>query len=105
MEKSLKWILKIYGEWLCKEDRQLYQLQVSSSGRIGYTTEKKAPLKTSYDFDTNVLNNDESCESDENDLSYECNLLVVITTAQLLQQNYQLKIKFQQERLQKYVNQ
>ena len=31
--------------------------------------------KTSNDFDTNDLNNDEFCESDENDLSYECNLL------------------------------
>ena len=82
-------VTKVGGEWLCKEDRQLYQLQVSSSGRIGYTTKKNAPLKTihpskrrklsfdktSYDFDTNDLNNDESCESDENDLTYECNLL------------------------------
>ena len=68
-------VTKVGGEWLCKGDRQLYQLQVSSSGRIGYTTEKKAPLKTSYDFDTNDLNNDESCESDVNDLSYECNHL------------------------------
>ena len=33
-------VTKVGVEWLCKEDSQLYQLQVSSSGRIGYTTEK-----------------------------------------------------------------
>ncbi len=36
-------ITKIEGEWLCQEDKKLYNLQIESKGKIGYTTNKSAP--------------------------------------------------------------
>lgn len=29
------------GEWLCREDREFYELQVSTKGKVGYCTTKK----------------------------------------------------------------
>ena len=33
---------KIKGEWLCKEDENLYKLQIESKGHVGYSTGKPA---------------------------------------------------------------
>ena len=33
-------------EWLCEEDKKLYQNQVKFNGSIGYITNKKPPLST-----------------------------------------------------------
>ena len=41
-------ITKSDGEWLCEEDKKLYQNQVKFNGSIGYITNKKAPLSTIY---------------------------------------------------------
>ena len=37
---------KTRGEWLCTEDKRLYERQVETCGRVGYTTEKSASEKT-----------------------------------------------------------
>ena len=34
------------GEWLCSEDKRLYNLQVESKGQVRYTTGKAASSKT-----------------------------------------------------------
>ena len=39
-------ITKVKGEWLCKEDENLYKLQVESQGQVGYSTGKPASAKT-----------------------------------------------------------
>ena len=36
-------ITKTNGQWLCKEDKQLYNLQVKSQGTIGYVSSKLVP--------------------------------------------------------------
>ena len=35
---------KLGGNWLCNEDKDLYNRQIESNGKIGYTTLKPAPL-------------------------------------------------------------
>ena len=37
---------KMKGEWLCKEDENLYKLQIESKGHIGYSTGKLASANT-----------------------------------------------------------
>jgi hypothetical protein len=39
-------ITKPDGEWLCSEDKEFYQNQVESKGRIGYATMKLAAPTT-----------------------------------------------------------
>ena len=39
-------ITKESGDWLSSEDKALYNLQLESKGKIGYTTSKAAPLNT-----------------------------------------------------------
>ena len=41
-------ITKSDEEWLCEEDKKLYQNQVKFNGSIGYITNKNAPLSTIY---------------------------------------------------------
>ena len=36
-------ITKEDGEWLCQEDKELYNLQIKSQGKIGFVTCKTAP--------------------------------------------------------------
>ena len=35
-------VTKMRGEWLCKEDENLYKLQIESKGHVGYLTGKPA---------------------------------------------------------------
>ena len=37
---------KMKGEWLCKEDENLYKLQIESKGHVGYSTGKPASANT-----------------------------------------------------------
>ncbi len=39
-------VTKVKGEWLCKEDENLYKLQIESKGQIGYSTGQLASAKT-----------------------------------------------------------
>ena len=39
-------ITKGGGEWLNREDKELYELQVQSNGKVGYTTKRIAPIST-----------------------------------------------------------
>lgn len=39
-------VTKVKGEWLCKEDENLYKLQIESKGQVGYSTGKPASAKT-----------------------------------------------------------
>lgn len=39
-------ITNVSGNWLCSEDKQLYNKQIESGGRVGYTTEKVASMST-----------------------------------------------------------
>lgn len=39
-------VTKVKGEWLCKEDENLYKLQIESKGQVGYSTGKPASNKT-----------------------------------------------------------
>ena len=56
-------ITKSDGEWLCKEDKKLYQYQVKFNGSIGYITNKKAPLITIHPSKKNLKKPfNESCE-------------------------------------------
>ncbi|QQP52448.1 Uncharacterized protein FKW44_004606, partial [Caligus rogercresseyi] len=38
------------GQWLCKEDKNLYELQMQSKGQIGYSTGKRASAQTIHPF-------------------------------------------------------
>ena len=40
------YITKKDGEWLCCEDKRLYNLQIESRGQVGYITGKAASSKT-----------------------------------------------------------
>ena len=49
VEKKLKGlfdITKVDGNWLCSEDKKLYTTQIQTSGRVGYSTRKKADLNS-----------------------------------------------------------
>ncbi|QQP38025.1 Uncharacterized protein FKW44_018497 [Caligus rogercresseyi] len=35
-------VTKVIGQWLCKEDKNLYELQMQSKGQVGYSTGKCA---------------------------------------------------------------
>ena len=37
---------KMRGEWLCKEDENLYKLQIESKGHVGYSTGRPASANT-----------------------------------------------------------
>ena len=39
-------VTKVKGEWMCKEDENLYKLQIESKGQVGYSTGKRASAKT-----------------------------------------------------------
>ena len=39
-------VTKFNGEWLCKEDENLYKLQIRSKGRLGYSTGKHADVNS-----------------------------------------------------------
>ena len=39
---------KMKGEWLCKEDENLYKLQIESKGHVGYSTGKPASTNTTH---------------------------------------------------------
>ena len=39
-------VTKVKGQWLCKEDENLYRLQIESKGQVGYSTGKPASIKT-----------------------------------------------------------
>lgn len=39
-------VTKAKGEWMCKEDENLYKLQIESKGQVGYSTGKPASAKT-----------------------------------------------------------
>ena len=39
-------VTKEKGEWLCKEDKELYKLQIQSKGQVGYSTGKLASVQT-----------------------------------------------------------
>src|SRR5215469_3900923 len=39
-------ITKKNGQWLCTEDKKLYEKQIESLGKIGYTTHKVAPISS-----------------------------------------------------------
>ena len=39
---------KIYGFWLCKEDKDLYKKQMESQSCIGYITSKFATKSTTH---------------------------------------------------------
>ena len=41
-------ITKTKGNWLCREDKEFYRIQIESEGRTGYTTKKVAPLSTMH---------------------------------------------------------
>jgi len=34
------------GQWLCQEDKKLYEKQIESEGKIEYTTHKPAPISS-----------------------------------------------------------
>ena len=49
VEKKLKGLFdvtKVDGNWLCSEDKKLYTTQIQTSGRVGYSTRKKADLNS-----------------------------------------------------------
>ena len=37
---------KMKGEWLCKEDENIYKLQTENKGHVGYSTGKPASANT-----------------------------------------------------------
>jgi hypothetical protein len=39
-------VTNVKGEWMCKEDENLYKLQIESKGQVGYSTGKPASAKT-----------------------------------------------------------
>lgn len=39
-------VTKVKGEWMCKEDENLYKLQIESKGQVGYSTGLPASAKT-----------------------------------------------------------
>lgn len=39
-------VTKVKGQWLCKEDKNLYELQIQSKGQVGYSTGKLASAQT-----------------------------------------------------------
>ncbi|QQP40599.1 Uncharacterized protein FKW44_014704, partial [Caligus rogercresseyi] len=39
-------VTKVKGQWLCKEDKNLYELQMQSKGQVGYSTGKRASAQT-----------------------------------------------------------
>ncbi|QQP32953.1 Uncharacterized protein FKW44_024153 [Caligus rogercresseyi] len=39
-------VTKVEGQWLCKEDKNLYELQMQSKGQVGYSTGKRASAQT-----------------------------------------------------------
>lgn len=39
-------VTKVKGEWMCKEDKNLYKLQIESKSQVGYSTGKPASAKT-----------------------------------------------------------
>ena len=41
-------VTKVKGEWLCKENKNLYKRQVHSKGQVGYSTGKRASAQTSH---------------------------------------------------------
>ncbi|XP_033001400.1 uncharacterized protein LOC117044702 [Lacerta agilis] len=41
-------VTKVKGEWMCKEDENLYKLQTESKGQVGYSTNKRASAKTTH---------------------------------------------------------
>ncbi|QQP57319.1 Uncharacterized protein FKW44_002257 [Caligus rogercresseyi] len=40
-------VTKVKGQWLCKEDKNLYELQMQSKGQVGYSTGKRASARPS----------------------------------------------------------
>ena len=57
-------ITKSDEEWLCEENKKLYQNQVKFNGSVGYITNQKAPLSTIDPSKRKLLNEpfNESCE-------------------------------------------
>ena len=57
-------LLQNQMEWLCEEDKKLYQNQVKFNGSSGYITNKKAPLSTIHPSRRKLLKKpfNESCE-------------------------------------------
>ncbi len=41
-------ITKSAGTWLCREDKELYFLQLKSEGTMGYRTDKIAPASSMH---------------------------------------------------------
>lgn len=41
-------VTQVKGQWLCKEDEDLYKLQIQSKGQVGYSTGKPASAKTTH---------------------------------------------------------
>ncbi|QQP49929.1 Uncharacterized protein FKW44_010757, partial [Caligus rogercresseyi] len=43
---ELFYVTKVKGQWLCKEDKNLYELQMQSKGQVSYSTGKRASAQT-----------------------------------------------------------
>lgn len=41
-------VTNVNGEWKSSEDKELYQRQIKSGGKVGYSTVKQAPLKSMH---------------------------------------------------------
>ena len=39
-------VTQVKGQWLCKQDENLYKLQIQSKGQVGYSTGRPASVKT-----------------------------------------------------------
>ena len=57
-------ITKSDGEWLCEEDKKLYENQVKFNDSIGYITNKETPLSTIHPSKRKLLKkpSNESCK-------------------------------------------
>ena len=77
-------ITKMSGNWLNREDKDLYETQIQSGGKVGYTTAKEAPLSTihpskrikmkpesSTSQTYNVISSDDEDESTDEGFDFE----------------------------------
>ena len=77
---SLFDLTKVDGDWLCSEDKKLYNIQLNSQGRIGYTTSKFAAKETIHPskrrrrsspiIEREFCISDNSCEEKDDNSSY-----------------------------------
>lgn len=68
-------VTKVKGQWFCKEDENLYRLQIESKGQVGYSTGKPASAKTIHPSkrrrtsEVNVSDSATACSSVASDSS------------------------------------